>query len=213
MLTFCGNPYEMRTPDGGYHRGNPVAKRALEPATPSREVAGARSCILIGNCFLGATLMGYFSVDLGAAVPYVVESFLALIGKDAATKDVTEWFCELQRVGLEESSYVQAVGMHQPVPIEDMYQPTTLIWLARHVTLEVGKERKTLELPDKPISFDAFVEFPGNVVILAGPGWGKTTLVRFVFQRYARTSQPSRIPVLFPYRDSSVQQERSGTIC
>jgi hypothetical protein len=144
--------------------------------------------------------MGNFSVDLGGAVPYLVESFLELIGKDAATKEVVRWFSELQKVGLEESSYVQAVGMHQPIPIEDMYQPTRLMWLARHVTLEIGKERRNLELSDKPIPLDSFLGFPGNAIILAGPGWGKTTLVRFVFKKYARAPERNRIPVLFTIR-------------
>jgi hypothetical protein len=144
--------------------------------------------------------MGDFSIDVDGAVPYLVESFLSLIGKDAATRQVAQWFSELQRVGLEESSYVQAVGMHQPVPIEDMYQPTRLMWLAKYVTVTVGKGLKSFQLPEKPITLESFLGFPGNVIILAGPGWGKTTLVRFVFKRFAQGSKPNLIPVLFTIR-------------
>jgi hypothetical protein len=154
--------------------------------------------------------MSDLSIDLGESLPYLVEGFLEIIGKDAATQEVRRWFGELQKVGLEESSYVQAVGMHQPVPIEDMYQPTRLLWLSKHLTLVLDGNRKDFELPDTPVAVDSFLNFPSNAIVLAGPGWGKTTFVKFVFVKYARSPKSNRIPVLFTLRRPNRLRKNAG---
>lgn len=144
--------------------------------------------------------MSHFSINLGDTVPYVVEKFLSWIGKDAATQDFRKWFEELQKTGLEESAYVQIIGMHHPVPIEDMYQPTRLVWMSHQLRLQIEGREATVTLPDDAVPVDFFLKLPTNAVIFAGPGWGKTTLVRFAFVKYARDPAASRIPVLFSLR-------------
>jgi hypothetical protein len=71
-------------------------------------------------------LGGEISIDLGSAIPYLLDEVLGFFGKDAGT---TTWREHLQnhiKVGLEYASWVQCIGMEKPLPIAEIYQPTRL---------------------------------------------------------------------------------------
>jgi hypothetical protein len=143
-----------------------------------------------------------FNVDLGNAIPYFVEKFLELVGKDMASTELREWFAEVQRIGLQESSTVMAVGMHTPLPLEEIYQPTKLLWESPVITIDLPTGvRRQIELPEKKIPPAKFLDLHLNAVIFAGPGWGKTTFLHYAFLHEWR--RKAVVPILFTLRRPS----------
>src|SRR2546426_834998 len=105
---------------------------------------------------------GDISIDLGSALPYLVEKFSGWFGKDTITQEKLQWFAEIQRVSHYEASQVQCIGMHKPVPIKDVYQPTRLL---------LGESKETLNT----IPVSEFLRDSKSAIVKAGPGYGKTT--------------------------------------
>lgn len=66
------------------------------------------------------------TISLGDTLPYLETRFLELIGKDQASNDLRSWFTALQQTALIQSSSVKCIGMHRPIPINEIYQPTRL---------------------------------------------------------------------------------------
>jgi hypothetical protein len=81
---------------------------------------------------------------------------------------------------IREAELVQCVGMTQPVPLRDLYQPTRL------------KRGKT--------SLSEVIQVKSNTVIIAGPGQGKTTLLRHILLTESERSQI--IPLFFTLRSA-----------
>jgi hypothetical protein len=88
-----------------------------------------------------------------------------------------------------ESAYIQCVGMPKPIPIGELYQPTQLL---RHS----GKG------DEEQIDFDELIRERSDAIIFAGAGWGKTTLLRWIYQRMAKSEEI--VPVLFTLRRPDV---------
>ena len=125
------------------------------------------------------------TIDIGSAYPYLEERVLSLFGKDASSK---AWLKELQklvRTSAAESAYIQCVGMPKPIPIGELYQPTQLL---RHS----GKGA------EEPINFDELIRERSDAIIFAGAGWGKTTLLHWIYQLMAKSEEI--VPVLFTLR-------------
>lgn len=132
------------------------------------------------------------NINLGDTLPYLEQRFLQLIGKDQATTETASWFSNLQKTAMLQASQVQCIGMHRPLPLAEIYQPTRLkvTGLAddlrkRETFPEQGKigrsilQAGTLEV--RLIGVDQFLKRGDNAVIYAGPGWGKTTFLHHVF--------------------------------
>jgi hypothetical protein len=138
-------------------------------------------------------------IDLGSLIPYVVEGFLEMIGKDSGATELREWFQAVQQIGVQESAVVMAIGMHAPLPIDVIYQPTRLVWQTPYLTVDLPTgERREIELPDRPVTPDRFLSMSVNAIVFAGPGWGKTTFLHHVFMKTLREKKD--IPVLFTLR-------------
>jgi hypothetical protein len=73
--------------------------------------------------------MGGFSIklDAGSALLYLEEKAKGFFGKDFASLEAASWLSGLQNTALTQTRAVQCVGMHKPVPFDDIYQPTTLV--------------------------------------------------------------------------------------
>jgi hypothetical protein len=183
------------------------------------------------------------SIDVGSMYPYLEDRVLSFFGKDAAT---TEWKQRIQRLvrtSMEESSYVQCVGMARPIPIREIYQPTGLIrpadglqhqskvfsltdlhsYASDETSVQLGSGRAAratisrLTIPwsqlsdgcqsraEEEVPFSTFLEEGLDAVILAGPGWGKTTLLHWIHQQLIE-SDPF-VPLLFTLRRPDVCQE------
>jgi hypothetical protein len=124
------------------------------------------------------------SIDLGSALPYLVDRTLALVGKDS---DSLRWRSRLNtlvRLSATEASQVQCVGMPNPIPIQQIYQPLDLITVKNGVP---SHER-----------FDELLEHGTNRVIFAGPGRGKTTLLHWAYIHLMNSK--SQVPILFTLR-------------
>ncbi len=144
--------------------------------------------------------MGEFLIDLGSTIPYFVDRFLELVGKDLETVELRRWFEETQRIGFQESSFVMAVGMHTPVPLEEIYQPTRIVFQGQSLTIYLpAGGRRNIRLPENAVfPPERFLSLHTNAVIYAGPGWGKTTFLHYLFLKTWR--ERTAIPVLFTLR-------------
>src|SRR5215471_9172918 len=79
-----------------------------------------------------------------------------------------------------EAATIQCVGMTQPIPISTLYQPTKLKGQTSIESLIAGKK---------------------SVAIYAGPGQGKTTLLRhLLFLMVEHPKQPAIVPLFFALR-------------
>lgn len=134
--------------------------------------------------------MGAISVDIGNAIPYFVDRFLEVVGRDPSSESLRRWFTELQSVGFLHASTVHCVGLHTPMSLSEMYQPLRLQWQST----EAHEGGQQVSLPNEPIEDNSLLEPPANAVILAGPGRGKTTVLKFVFLRSFESKKS--IPVI-----------------
>ena len=108
----------------------------------------------------------------------------------------------LQTVGLTEASNIQCMGMHGPVPLQEIFQPTKLIRQAPHISVaRPDGGRVTARLSDKPVTPASFFRVETNAAIFAGPGWGKTTFLHHVLLRTIKSDR--FVPVLITLRRSS----------
>jgi hypothetical protein len=139
-------------------------------------------------------MSGDITVDFGSALPYLTEKFLGWFGNDLATKQALGWFNELQRIGHFESSTVQCIGMHTPVPINEVYQPTRLVTGNLTPTGFPAGASKTILAAE-------FMKNGGNAIIKAGPGYGKTTFLHHVYM--TQLKNPDVLPILITLRRSS----------
>jgi hypothetical protein len=125
------------------------------------------------------------SIDVGSAYPYLEDRVLSLFGKDSATTDWQMKMRRLVRTSAAESSHIQCIGMAKPIPIGELYQPTSL--------LRPGPDGKA-----ERATVDDFIKTGTDVAIFAGPGWGKTTFLHWVYQNMVGSSDC--VPLLFTLR-------------
>ncbi|SRR6266700_768301 len=132
--------------------------------------------------------MGDISISLGDSLPWLSETSKGMIGKDAATIELNEWFSDLQKTVVIEASNVQCMGMRHPLPLSEIYQPTRLI-VPGTATDKISSEFAFQDkagaalvasevIRDKIITVDAFRNLRESAIIFAGPGWGKTTFCK-----------------------------------
>src|ERR1043165_6386484 len=126
---------------------------------------------------------------------YLVDSIKGLVGRDDKKQSIVRRFERLSRLGLESSANVQCVGMHEPIPIEDIYQATRLV------------ETPFPAPSDLKASFSIFdlIENQKHGIILAGPGDGKTLLMHWLFRDLA--TRRHHTPVLIPLRRQGALQD------
>jgi hypothetical protein len=122
---------------------------------------------------------------------------------------------ELNALGLEVTRFVHCIGMHKAVPFDQIYQPTRLLFrsgmdisasaafsgqnrIARSIAVSRGQEFHSLTV-------EALLDSPEDVIIFAGPGWGKTTFLHHVFRR--TIEDPKRQAVLITLRRENAVKE------
>lgn len=132
--------------------------------------------------------MVYTNLDVGAALPYFFEKFQGLFGKDPLTEEKKRWMEQIIKISLKEASFVQCIGMAQPVPIGDIYQPTKLEIMSGRRDTERGKY----------VNFEQIIDEHKNAIIFGGPGDGKTVLLHWIY--YHLFSNEDYIPMLFTLR-------------
>jgi len=124
------------------------------------------------------------SLDLGSALPYLEDRFLALIGRDVESRGARELIEKHLRLAVRDAAYVQVVGMDRPVSIFSIYQQTRLRRRGTHGEVEVD--------------FSRILGERENAVIFGGPGSGKTILTHYIFGQLSRSKD--HLPMLFTLR-------------
>ena len=144
--------------------------------------------------------MNDFNIDMGSAVPFLWDKFLSFVGKDRDTQELQKWFSALQGAAIAEASTVQCIGMDHPLPIGEIYQPTKLIWQSLFLFIPATSVRASqkLDLSRDCVSPQQFLATPTSAIIRAGPGWGKTTFLHYLFMQLLHA--PDYLPVLFTLR-------------
>lgn len=137
-------------------------------------------------------------VDLGSAVPFVWEKFAALIGKDGETTDLRQWFHTLVRNGYEESATIQCIGMSKPLPLRDIYRPTKLYWDVGYISLKDASGKNLNVDLSGNLDPHGFFSTGISAAIIAGPGWGKTTFLHYLFQIFLKSEE--FVPILITLR-------------
>jgi hypothetical protein len=153
--------------------------------------------------------MGSFSIKLDAAsaLLYLEEKAKSFFGKDSASVEAASWLSGLQNTALTQTRAVQCVGMHKPVPFDDIYQPTTLVIKGvpqKRQETYVYEDRvarsiiASRTLSYRPVNVESFLATADDAVIFAGPGWGKSTFLHYIFRRLLDSSNV--FPVLITLR-------------
>ena len=153
--------------------------------------------------------MNDININLGDILPYLEQRFLQLIGKDRASTEIASWFSTLQKTAMLQASQVKCIGMHCPLPLAEIYQPTRLKVKGLSGNRERGQSfprqdkisrsiAQGAAIEERIIGVDDFLRRGENAIVYAGPGWGKTTLLHHVFLVTAH--QKDVLPVLISLR-------------
>lgn len=145
-------------------------------------------------------------IDLATLLPYLEEKFKLWLGTDAASIEAADWFKTLQASSLQLASVVYCVGMPEPIPFEQLYQPTRLTkkGVGRHKETYAYNARldRSVALAhattEREIIVSDFLLSKDDAIIYAGPGWGKTTFLHHLFRTLLRNA--SVLPVLITLR-------------
>jgi hypothetical protein len=153
--------------------------------------------------------MGDFNLqlDAGSALYYLEEKAKGFFGKDSTSLEAAAWLSGLQNTALTQTRSVQCVGMHKPVPFDDIYQPTSLV-----IKGAPQKKQEVYAYEDRisrsivasrhasyrAVNVENFLASPDDAVIFAGPGWGKSTFLHYIFRRFL--DSPNVFPVLITLR-------------
>jgi hypothetical protein len=145
--------------------------------------------------------------SVSAALSHAEEKFLKLFGSGSTDGEPPEWFKRLQDTAIAQTASVQCLGMRNPLPFDTIYQPTRVIvaqeddsggesyaWDDR-VSRSILRGRA---LNEKSITIDEFLRRDEDALILAGPGWGKTTFLHHIFRRTVKKEDV--LPVLITLR-------------
>lgn len=157
-------------------------------------------------------------LDFGQTLPFLYERFRQLIGKDQESAELHKWFSSLQKTAFLQAAHVQCIGMHRPLPISDIYQPTRLILpksfgeqikdfsdLYVHLNKAAVSITQTDTILVKSVHVDTFLRAEESAIIFAGPGWGKTTFLHHVFIRTLQ--ERDKLPVLISLRRLSAVKD------
>jgi hypothetical protein len=142
------------------------------------------------------------------ALEYGEQKFLKLFGKDYGSVELAGWFKGIQDTALTQTATVHCVGMRNPLPFGDIYQPTRLLvgpddgeistesyaWGDR-ISRSILRGRA---FNKESITVEEFLHRDQDALIRGGPGWGKTTFLHHIFRSTLRSDD--FLPVLISLR-------------
>ena len=131
---------------------------------------------------------GNVSIELGDAVPYLIECVKSWFGKDKLSTEAKARFERLFGMSINMASNIQCIGMWKPIPIKDIYQPTRLNQSFLSMIPELNEDVTIINL----------IRSNRNAIILAGPGDGKTTLMHWTYIQLLKNKE--YIPILITLR-------------
>jgi hypothetical protein len=156
------------------------------------------------------------NINLGDSLPYLEQRLLQLVGKDQASQETARWFNSLQKTAMLQASQVKCIGMHRPLPLTEIYQPTrlkvrglTAAQANRGWSADLDRVSRSIAqagaIQEHIVSADQFLRRGENAIIYAGPGWGKTTFLHHVF--LASVKSKDVLPVLISLRRPTAPED------
>ncbi|HEV2101293.1 MAG TPA: hypothetical protein VGR58_00810 [Candidatus Acidoferrum sp.] len=142
------------------------------------------------------------NLNLDTTISRAWDAFLSIFGKDAETVENKKWIETLTREAFVRARDVQCLGMHTPVLLSEIFQPTRLIQSEPETIAALLTGREWDAPQPQVISLDRFLSKRSNSIIIAGPGWGKTTLLHAVFLHFLCSSDGKVFPILFTLRQT-----------
>jgi hypothetical protein len=149
------------------------------------------------------------SINITAdAIEYAEQKFLGLFGQDRESKELTNWFRQLQQTALTQTASVYCLGMRAPVPFDSIYQPNRI--LVNPDEDEPADTESSFAYQDrvsrsilrglncKLITVEEFLLRDQDALIYGFPGWGKTTFLHHIFRSTGKTKDI--LPVLISLR-------------
>jgi len=143
------------------------------------------------------------------ALMYLEQRFLKLFHKDYDSVQLRDWFKDLSKTALLQTTSIQCLGMRDPVPFPDIYQPTRLIvgpdsdtGISEEMFSHADRVSRSIirgrVFNEKTISVDELLFRDQDALIFSGPGWGKTTLLHHIYRTAANTE--TLLPILITLR-------------
>ncbi len=153
------------------------------------------------------------TIDPATLLPYLEAKFKKWLGTDEATVELSEWFRALQASSLQLATNVYCVGMPEPIPFADLYQPTRLtrkgIGRTRDTFAHQGRVDRSFALAhamtEREVSVSEFLKSGDDALIFAGPGWGKTTFLHYMFRTLLQ--QQNVLPILITLRRTNAIED------
>jgi hypothetical protein len=138
-------------------------------------------------------MSGDVSIDFGSSLYYFEDRLRSLFGKDPATKEWNDKIRKRLHFAFEQARWVQCIGMAEPIPINQIYQPVQLSSPSRGIA-------DVLDI----------IRMKQNAVLFAGPGHGKSTLLNWLSVRLFKNS--SVTPLLFILRSAGAVSDLSEVV-
>jgi hypothetical protein len=140
---------------------------------------------------------------------YMEQRFLKLFDKDYDSVQLRYWFKDLQTTALMQTASIQCLGMRDPVPFPDIYQPTRLIVgpdpdtiVSEEMFSHADRVSRSIirgrVFNEKTISVDELLFRDQDALIFSGPGWGKTTLLHHIYRKASKSE--TLLPILITLR-------------
>ena len=142
------------------------------------------------------------NIDLNELVSKVWNKFLVAVGKDQETQELRTWLEDQTKIAFIQSRDVQCIGMHSPVLLSEIYQPTVLVRDRPQVIRDQASQRQWEARDSELIPVKTFLAQVRSSIIVAGPGWGKTTFLHAVYLYFLSREADKVLPVLFTLRNS-----------
>lgn len=147
------------------------------------------------------------NIDCNELLSRAWKKFTDMVGKADHPERVKQWLEDHTRMAFEEARFVQCIGMLSPVLISDIYQPTRLVReFTQTVTTSPEGGRGWDESRSRILSINDFIKMRQNCVVTAGPGWGKTTFLHWLFLRFSLETEDS-LPLLVTLRKNDAVQD------
>lgn len=132
------------------------------------------------------------SIDIGSLLLYCEEKALKIFKQDHGSVTIRNWINDRVSRSIKESATIQCLGMVDPIPLEVIYRPLQL--------KQDGTSRN-----DDLRDISSLISAKHDVVIIGPPGSGKTTFLKRIVCRVARSNDI--VAILIKLRESSALKD------
>jgi len=129
---------------------------------------------------------GDFDIDIVPAIEYATNKVLGYLGKDPQSLLIKGNIEKRIKKSIIDSSQVQCIGMPNPIPIKEIFQP---------INLKLSQYSNS----NRELSIEEALNQKNNKIIFGGPGAGKSVLMNWLFLSNIKTKDT--ISILFRLRE------------